>query len=91
MARPASPGFACSECGWAGGKWYGQCPECQAWGSVVEKGVSAASVKPARVSAARAARPITDLGADTVAHWPSGIPEFDRVLGGGIVPGAAIL
>ncbi|HWH25773.1 MAG TPA: DNA repair protein RadA [Pseudolysinimonas sp.] len=91
MARPASPGFACSECGWTGGKWYGQCPECQAWGSIIEKGVTAASVKPARVSAARAARPITDLGADTVAHWPSGIPEFDRVLGGGIVPGAAIL
>ncbi len=39
----------------------------------------------------RAARSITDIGAESVAHWPSGIAEFDRVLGGGVVPGAAIL
>jgi DNA repair protein RadA/Sms len=43
------------------------------------------------VSASRAAKPITEIGSDDVTHWPSGIAEFDRVLGGGIVPGAAIL
>ena len=41
--------------------------------------------------AERAARPITDVGSESIAHWPSGIAEFDRVLGGGIVPGAVIL
>ncbi len=49
------------------------------------------SVRPIAVSEARAAKPITTISADEVAHWPSGIAEFDRVLGGGIVPGATIL
>ncbi len=91
MARPASSPYACSACGWNGPKWYGRCPECQAWGTIVERDAPRASVAPVRPSDARAARPITDLGTDTVSHWPSGITEFDRVLGGGIVPGAAIL
>ncbi len=89
MARPTSS-YACSECGWTSVKWVGRCAECQAWGTVVERGVPA-SVPSARVPAGREARPITDLGSESVAHWPSGIAEFDRVLGGGIVPGAAIL
>ena len=57
---------------------------------VGEKNRSTAVV-PIRISASRAARPITEIGGDEVTHWPSGIAEFDRVLGGGIVPGAAIL
>ena len=57
----------------------------------VTAGVSARTVAPARIGQGRAARPITEIGAESVAHWPSGISEFDRVLGGGIVPGAAIL
>ena len=89
MARPTSS-YACSECGWTSVKWVGRCAECQAWGTVVERGVPV-SVPSARVPAGREARPITDLGSESVAHWPSGIAEFDRVLGGGIVPGAAIL
>jgi DNA repair protein RadA/Sms len=91
MARPASPGFACSECGWQGAKWYGSCPECQAWGTVVERGAPVVAIAAARVPESRTARPITELGTDDAKHWPSGIGEFDRVLGGGLVPGAAIL
>jgi DNA repair protein RadA/Sms len=91
MARPPTPGFACSECGWTGAKWYGSCPECQAWGTVVERGAPVAAVAAAKVPESRTARPITELGSAEVAHWPSGIGEFDRVLGGGIVPGATIL
>jgi DNA repair protein RadA/Sms len=90
MARPTSS-YACSECGWTSVKWVGRCAECQAWGTVVERGVPVAAVRASRVPAGREARPITDLGSESVAHWPSGIAEFDRVLGGGIVPGAAIL
>jgi len=48
-------------------------------------------MQPVAVSDSSAARPITEIGAESVAHWPSGIDEFDRVLGGGIVPGATIL
>ncbi|MBX3195368.1 MAG: DNA repair protein RadA [Schumannella sp.] len=91
MARPSTPAFACSECGWAGAKWYGRCPECQVWGSIIERGRPLTVVAPASVPESRAARPITSVGVETAAHWPSGITEFDRVLGGGLVPGAAIL
>ena len=94
MARTA-PNFRCTECGWTSLKWVGRCGECQSWGTVLDDAENAPSpraVVPIRVSAARAAKPITEIGSnDDVTHWPSGIAEFDRVLGGGIVPGAAIL
>lgn len=91
MARPTSA-YACSECGWTGAKWYGRCPECQAWGSVIERGVPSTAVAASRVPDSRAAQRITSIGASARnRHWPTGIAEFDRVLGGGIVPGAAVL
>ena len=90
MARPSSS-YACTECGWTSVKWVGRCAECQAWGTVVERGAPVAAMRAAPIPEGRAARPITQLGTETAAHWPSGIAEFDRVLGGGIVPGAAIL
>ena len=92
MARIASQ-FRCTECGWTTVKWVGQCGECQQWNTVVENGPTTAprAVVPIRISESRAAKPITEITSDEVTHWPSGIAEFDRVLGGGIVPGAAIL
>ena len=93
MARPTTD-YRCTECGWASVKWVGRCGECQSWGTVVDVAEATGilrSIKPVRVADDRAARPITEIGAADVAHWPSGIGEFDRVLGGGIVPGATIL
>lgn len=91
MARVQSS-FKCAECGWTTAKWVGQCGECQQWNTLVDATAAPSrSVAPARIGHGRAARPITEIGAESVAHWPSGITEFDRVLGGGIVPGAAIL
>ena len=92
MARVTTT-FRCSECGWTTSKWVGQCGECQQWNTIedVTGGTPQKSVAPARIGSARAAQPITEIGAESAAHWPSGIAEFDRVLGGGIVPGAAIL
>jgi len=93
MARVPT-NFRCTECGWSSIKWVGRCAECQAWGTVIDAteitGISR-SLKPVAITETRRARPITEIGAESVAHWPSGIDEFDRVLGGGIVPGAAIL
>jgi DNA repair protein RadA/Sms len=86
--------FRCTECGWTTLKWAGRCGECQAWGTVVDVAESTGitrSVKAISVSETRLAKPITEIRSDSVAHWPSGINEFDRVLGGGIVPGATIL
>jgi DNA repair protein RadA/Sms len=91
MAKPTASPYACSECGWTGAKWYGRCPECQVWGSIVERGRPIVAVAAASVPAGRAAQPITSIGTESAAHWPSGIAEFDRVLGGGLVPGAAVL
>jgi DNA repair protein RadA/Sms len=93
MAKPAS-NFRCSECGWTTIKWVGRCGECQEWGTVVdvaEKAGLSRLVKAASVSGAGMARPITHVDTTAVEHWPTGIDEFDRVLGGGIVPGAVIL
>ncbi|MGV8851730.1 MAG: DNA repair protein RadA [Rhodoglobus sp.] len=93
MARAVS-NFRCTECGWSSIKWVGRCGECQQWGTVTDSGASTGIVKrvaTVAVSDTNGARSITEIGAESVAHWPSGINEFDRVLGGGVVPGAAIL
>jgi DNA repair protein RadA/Sms len=87
-------GYRCTECGWSTAKWAGRCSECQSWGTVVESVAETGILKalnPVVISGARAARSITDIPTDAVSHIPTGITEFDRVLGGGIVPGAAIL
>ncbi len=94
MAK-TSPGYTCTECGWTTVKWVGRCGECQAWGTVVEEATKTGiqvKMTPVMVSEDQAAKPITEISSETSAqYWPSGIGEFDRVLGGGIVPGAAIL
>lgn len=94
MAKNSSA-FACTECGWQTTKWVGRCGECQQWGTVIEQGAPKATlgktVRASAPTAGREARPITELAANSAAHRPSGIGELDRVLGGGIVPGAAIL
>ena len=85
--------YRCTECGWTSAKWVGRCGECQQWGTVVEAttptGISAAAVTP--LAPTRSARPITEIDTRETPRRTSGVGEFDRVLGGGIVPGAAIL
>ncbi len=93
MARPTTD-YRCTECGWTSVKWVGRCGECQSWGTVVDTAEATGvirSMKAVRLTDDRVARPITEIGAEDVAHWPTSIGEFDRVLGGGIVPGATIL
>src|SRR6187402_635535 len=91
MARIQST-FRCTECGWTTPKWAGRCAECQAWNTVVDvTEAPSRTLRPTAVRESRTARPITMVESESSAHWPSGIAEFDRVLGGGIVPGATIL
>lgn len=86
----SSPTFKCSECGWTTIKWVGRCGECHAWGTVEEVGVvSARTVAAAKV--AHPAKPIAQIDGSEAAFRPSGVSELDRVLGGGLVPAAAIL
>ncbi len=93
--RPAPPAFVCTECGWTTAKWLGRCGECQQWGTVQEQatqtGISRPQVTALAPAAERAARPITTISTTEAPRRTSGVGEFDRVLGGGIVPGAAIL
>ncbi|MFT4009861.1 MAG: DNA repair protein RadA [Nocardioidaceae bacterium] len=84
------PAYTCSECGWQTGKWAGRCGECQAWGTLVE----AAVPKTGRTAAGPVTSPAVPIGqvaVDDAGARPSGVGELDRVLGGGIVPGAVLL
>ena len=91
MAKaPAKDPFRCVECGWSATKWVGRCGECQAWGSVEE---IAAPKKLSLVAGSftTPAKPIGDVDLASAKARSSGVGELDRVLGGGLVPGAAIL
>ena len=96
--------YVCTECGWSGGKWYGRCPECGQWGTIEEfheAPAPAGSRTPAPGRTSRtavslpnvqsAAQPITAIDTDSVNRLGTGFEEFDRVLGGGIVPGSVVL
>lgn len=94
--------YLCSECGWNGPKWYGRCPECGQWGTVEEfrearpnGNRTAAPGRTARTTAFTVstdkATPITEIDTESVRRLPTGFSEFDRVLGGGIVPGSVVL
>src|SRR6478672_7963808 len=90
MSKTPRASYLCSECGWISAKWVGRCGECQAWGSVAE----AAAPRAHRTGAGpvtTAAVPIAQVSVESAAFRSSGVPELDRVLGGGLVPGAAIL
>src|SRR4051795_7173144 len=90
MSKSARPAYQCSECGWTSAKWVGRCGECQAWGSVAEAAVARTTrADPGPVTSA--AVPIAQGSVDSASFRSSGVPELDRVLGGGLVPGAAIL
>lgn len=88
-ARAARPSYRCSECGHATAKWVGRCPECQTWGSVAE--AASPGLKAASAPVTSPAVPIGQVAAESSQRRSSGEPELDRVLGGGLVPGAAIL
>ncbi len=83
--------FKCSECGWTTVKWAGRCGECQAWGSLDETSGATKEVRALKLNESQAARPITEIETGENQSQPTMVGEFDRVLGGGLVPGAAIL
>lgn len=89
-SAPAKDPFRCTECGWTSTKWVGRCGECQAWGSVEEIAApKKLSLVAGNVTAA--ATPIGEVNLEKAKARSSGVSELDRVLGGGLVPGAAIL
>ena len=94
----AKSSFTCADCGWTTPKWVGRCGECQAWDTMQEgkagggRGLGTVrQIKPVAIVGSSAAKPITDVSTERVAAWSTQVGEFDRVLGGGLVPGAVIL
>lgn len=82
--------YQCTECGWTSTRWVGRCGQCQAWGSVVERG--ATSPAPVGATAPHSpAIPIAEVSAHAADRTLTGMGELDRVLGGGLVPGAVVL
>src|SRR5881392_3881898 len=89
MAKTAAVQFSCTECGYSSGRWFGKCPGCSAFGTLVEE---VAAAKPAAGKGAGAARPLLRLvDVEEAARIPTGVPELDRVLGGGLVPASLVL
>jgi DNA repair protein RadA/Sms len=82
----------CQQCGHQTPGWLGRCPDCGTWGSLLEVQASAAPTAPSRERARReAAQPLTEVPDLGHRRIPIGLPELDRVLGGGLVPGAVVL
>ena len=86
--------YSCTECGGQVAKWQGQCPHCEAWNTLVESVAEIAPGGKNRFSALAATgrvQMLSEVEAAEVPRTPSGIAEFDRVLGGGLVQGAVVL
>ncbi len=93
-SRTARPAYECDACGHRPAKWVGRCPECNEWGSIIDS-TGGAGLSTGRTVSARTpsepARPIATISAEPARYRPTGVPELDRVLGGGLVPGAVVL
>ncbi|MEV4618379.1 DNA repair protein RadA [Asanoa sp. NPDC049573] len=87
------PAYVCDACGHQPPKWLGRCPECGEWGSVVESttGPAVGGKVVATRLPSEPARPIATISAAPARARPTGVSELDRVLGGGLVPGAVVL
>ncbi|MCX7203712.1 MAG: AAA family ATPase, partial [Burkholderiales bacterium] len=88
--------YVCSECGGASPKWSGQCPHCSAWNTLQEQAIEAARGSPAAhrfapLAATQGVQWLDAVVAAEVPRFPTGAEEFDRVLGGGLVPGSVVL
>src|SRR5215831_17794500 len=99
MSKSPKIVFVCQECGSQSPKWLGRCGDCGAWNTFVEERVqpadaasgAAAGHRYALTGAAGAARLYADVALEQHPRLTTGIDEFDRVLGGGVVPGSLVL
>jgi len=80
--------FVCQECGYSSLKWMGKCPNCAAWNSFVEERI--VDMRRGEVTPSKPVK-LKEIESDEHSRWTADISEFDRVLGGGIVPGTIIL
>jgi DNA repair protein RadA/Sms len=81
---------ACSQCGYATGKWLGRCPACGEWGTLTAE-VTPLATKKKAAGVRKPVLRLVDVEADDAARLPTGVSELDRVLGGGLVPASLVL
>ncbi|MDX2289612.1 MAG: DNA repair protein RadA [Hyphomicrobiaceae bacterium] len=95
MAKPSKSLFVCQACGTTAPRWVGKCPGCEAWNTLVEEASPAAAAPGTGLAKASKGRVVTleslKGGAAETPRLCSGIEELDRVTGGGLVPGSALL
>ena len=85
MAIPAVQ-FACTDCGYSAGRWFGKCPQCGEFGTLVEDAPATATATGPRPTLR-----LVDVKAEEAERIPTGVAELDRVLGGGLVPASLVL
>jgi DNA repair protein RadA/Sms len=94
MAKAKSR-YVCQACGSVSSRWQGQCPDCAEWNTLVQEAAEVTSIFAAKHNLQGGGRRIDLVGLDAPAALPerivSGVAEFDRAVGGGIVPGSALL
>ena len=94
MAKTRSVYF-CSACGFESTRWLGRCPQCEAWNAFDERPFKVASrgVRDQKTAGAQSAEPVAlhEIGSAGIERLRVGLPEFDAVLGGGIVRGSLTL
>jgi len=94
VKKPIKTIFCCQNCGYQTPKWMGKCPDCGQWHTFVEEALTIGEIrgtKPGFTVAPATAVPIHSIELDNEERHTTGIQEFDRVLGGGIVPGSLVL
>ena len=90
MAKPTRVMYVCQSCGYQAPKWLGKCPECGQWSTLVEE-FAETGARGAPSYAMGEPQTITSISLDPQLRLKTGIAEFDRTLGGGLVPGSLIL
>ena len=87
--------YVCSECGYESPKWLGRCPDCDTWNSFAEeiKATKTANkmVKSKGISAQNVPRPVGKISSSVKERLDTGLPELNRVLGGGLIKGSLTL
>jgi DNA repair protein RadA/Sms len=83
--------YICSNCGYESLRWLGKCPECESWNSFTEEIIETSKRKPSITKSKFDLNTIETISADEEDRIKTGLGEFDRVLGGGLMPGSVIL
>ena len=79
--------YVCENCGYESPKWLGKCPECQSWNTFIEDVKGGDSTSVSKVNSKNKPYKLSEIETDIAIRYKTGVEEFDRVLGGGLVKG----